>query len=267
MIVPAGALAALALRFALPADGETRPTPLDWTGFLTLAVSLSALQLMLARGERLDWFESGEIQIEALVAALAFFLYLAHSLTTPRPFLNLGLLRDRNYALGMVLVTIYGMVNFTPTVLLPSLLQGYAGYPDSIIGQIVGYRGIGGTLGFASTLVIARWDPRIGLAIGFGILVAQGLGLMSLDLNVGTNELLANSVLQGFGVGVVWVPLTLLTFATLDARYRAEAMSLFHLLRNIGSSFFISISVSEILRSGAKNYSRMTAGPWKRCRG
>ena len=143
-------------------------------------------------------------------------------------------------------------------MLLPSLLQGYAGYPDSIIGQIVGYRGIGGTLGFASTLVIARWDPRIGLAIGFGILVAQGLWLMSLDLNVGTNELLANSVLQGFGVGVVWVPLTLLTFATLDARYRAEAMSLFHLLRNIGSSFFISISVSEILRSGAKNYSRMT---------
>jgi len=258
MIVPAGILATLALRFALPVDGPNQPTPLDWTGFLTLAVALAALQLLLARGERLDWFESGEIQIEALIAALAFFLYLAHSLTAKQPFLNLGLLRDRNYAVGMLLVTIYGMVNFTPTVLLPSLLQGYAGYPDSIIGEIVGYRGIGGTLGFGATLVIGRWDPRIGLALGFGVLVAQGLWLMSLDLNVGANELLANSVLQGFGVGVVWVPLTLLTFATLDARYRAEAMSLFHLLRNIGSSFFISVSVSEILRSGAKNYSRMT---------
>jgi len=258
MIVPAGVLATVALQLALPADGKVRPTPLDWTGFLTLSIALSALQLLLARGERLDWFESGEIQIEALVAAVAFFVYLAHSLTTPRPFLNLGLLKDRNYALGMLLVTIYGMVNFTPIVLLPSLLQSYAGYPDSIIGEIVAYRGIGGTLGFASTMVIARWDPRIGLAIGFGILAAQGIWLMSLDLNVGLNELLANSVLQGFGVGVVWVPLTLLTFATLDARYRAEAMSLFHLLRNVGSSFFISISVSEILRSGAKNYSRMT---------
>jgi DHA2 family multidrug resistance protein len=258
MIVPAGALAAVALRFALPPDRDGTRVALDWTGFLTLSVGLAALQLVLSRGERLDWFQSTEIILACGIAAVAFYCWLAHSLTTARPFLDLNLLRDRNYALGLVLVTIYGMVNFTPTVLLPTLLQSYANYPDSIIGLIVGYRGIGGTLGFGATLLIGRWDPRIGLGIGFGILVGQGLWLMSLDLNVGVDELLWNSLLQGFGIGVIWVPLTILTFATLDSRHTAEAMSLFHLLRNIGSSLFISLSVAEIIRSGAANYSRMT---------
>ena len=120
---------------------------------------------------------SPEIIAEIGIAALAFYVFLAHSLTTDRPFLNLRLLLDRNYALGLVLVLIYGMVNFTPIVLLPTLLQSYAGYPDSIIGQIVGYRGIGGVIGFGSTLLIGRWDPRIGMTIGFG--AAGGLGALA----------------------------------------------------------------------------------------
>ena len=157
-----------------------------------------------------------------------------------------------------MLVLIYGMVNFTPIVLLPTLLQSYAGYPDSIIGQIVGYRGIGGVIGFGSTLLIGRWDPRLGMTIGFGLLVVSGLWLMSLDLNVDVDTLLLNAVLQGVAVGIIWVPLTVLTFRTLDSRYTAEAMSLFHLLRNLGSSLFISLSVTEIVRSTTMNYSRMT---------
>ncbi len=149
------------------------------------------------------------------------------------------------------------MVNFTPIVLLPSLLQSYAGYPDGVIGMIVGYRGIGGTVGFCSTLLIGRWDPRIGMAIGFGLLVASGAWLMSLDLNVGVDVLLMNSMLQGVAVGIVWVPLTVMTFASLERRHLAESMSLFHLLRNVGSSLFISLSVAEIVRSTTVNYGRM----------
>jgi MFS transporter, DHA2 family, multidrug resistance protein len=258
MIVPAGVLAAVAVRLTLPPDkpGGAR-IRLDWIGFLALSTAIACVQLVLSRGQRLDWYESPEIIAETCVAALAFYLFLAHSLTADRPFLNLRLLADRNYALGMLLVFIYGMVNFTPIVLLPSLLQQYAGYPDSIIGLIVGYRGIGGTIGFCSTLLIGRWDPRIGMAIGFGLLVASGVWLMSLDLNVGTDVLLMNAALQGVAVGVVWVPLTVLTFATLDSRHMAESMSLFHLLRNIGSSLFISLSVAEIVRSTTANYTRM----------
>ena len=258
MIVPAGALAAAALSLTLPKDRPGARIPLDWTGFLALSTAIACVQLVLARGQRLDWFESPEIILETGIAILAFYIFVAHSLTTRRPFLNLRLLLDRNYAIGLVLVFIYGMVNFTPIVLLPSLLQQYAGYPDSIIGQIVGYRGLGGTLGFACTLLIGRLDPRIGMAAGFGLLVVSGLWLMSLDLNVGVDLLLLNSMLQGFAVGVIWVPLTVLTFSTLDSRDTPEGMAMFHLLRNIGSSLFISLSVTEILRSTTMNYSRMT---------
>ena len=241
MIVPAGALAALALRLALPPDKPGGRVRLDWIGFLALSTAIACVQLVLSRGQRLDWYESPEIIAETCMAALAFYLFLAHSLTAERPFLNLRLLLDRNYALGMLLVFIYGMVNFTPIVLLPSLLQQHAGYPDSVIGLIVGYRGIGGTVGFCSTLLIGRWDPRIGMAIGFGLLVASGAWLMSLDLNVGVDVLLMNSMLQGVAVGIVWVPLTVMTFASLERRHLAESMSLFHLLRNVGSSLFISL--------------------------
>jgi MFS transporter, DHA2 family, multidrug resistance protein len=257
MIVPAGALAALALRLALPPDKPGARVRLDWIGFVALSTAIACVQLVLSRGQRLDWYESPEIVAETCMAALAFYLFLAHSLTAERPFLNLRLLLDRNYALGMLLVFVYGMVNFTPIVLLPSLLQQHAGYPDSVIGLIVGYRGIGGTVGFCSTLLIGRWDPRIGMAIGFGLLVASGAWLMSLDLNVGVDVLLMNSMLQGVAVGIVWVPLTVMTFASLERRHLEESMSLFHLLRNIGSSLFISLSVAEIVRSTAVNYGRM----------
>ncbi|TCZ63190.1 DHA2 family efflux MFS transporter permease subunit [Roseicella aquatilis] len=258
MIVPAGAVAALAVQFTLPPDRPGERVPMDWTGFLALATAIACVQLVFSRGQRLDWFESPEIVIEAGLAALAFWVFVAHSLTAERPFLNLRLLLDRNYALGLGLVTIYGMVNFTPIVLLPTLLQSHAGYPDSIIGQIVGYRGIGGVIGFGSTLLIGRLDPRLGMAIGFGLMAVSGLWLMQLDLNVDLNTLLLNAVLQGVATGVIWVPLTVLTFRTLDSRTTAEAMSLFHLLRNIGSSLFIAVSVTEIVRSTAANYSRMT---------
>jgi DHA2 family multidrug resistance protein len=258
MIVPAGVLATFALWATLPEDESSKPVPLDWTGFLALTVAISCVQLILSRGQRLDWYESNEIIIETLIAALAFYVFIAHSLTAKQPFLNLRLLLDRNYAIGLLLVFIYGMVNFTPIVLLPSLLQQYAGYPDSVIGEIVGFRGIGGTIGFALTFLIGRWDPRIGMAIGFAAMVAAGLWLMSFDLNVSEEALLWNAVLQGISVGIIWVPLTVLTFKTLDREHLPEAMAMFHLLRNIGSSLFISLSVAEIIRSGAMNYSRMT---------
>ena len=259
MIVPAGALATIALRLSLPPDQPGARVALDWFGFLSLATAIACLQLVLSRGQRLDWFDSTEIILETALAGLAFYLFLAHSLTAQRPFLNLRLLLDRNYALGLVLVFLYGMLNFTPIVLLPTLLQQHAGYPDSIIGQIVGYRGIGATLGFFSAMLIGRLDPRIGLVLGFGLLALAGLWLMRFDLNVGTDALELNAMLQGLAVGVLWVPLTVMTFNTLDSRSLPEAMAVFHLLRNIGSSLFISLCVAEILQSTAANYSRMTA--------
>ncbi|MSP00787.1 MAG: DHA2 family efflux MFS transporter permease subunit [Acetobacteraceae bacterium] len=258
MLVPVGFTAWAGLRATLPRDTASGQTRLDWTGFLTLSAAISCVQLVLARGQRLDWFESTEIVAETVLACVALFMFVAHTLTAERPFLNPKLLSDPNYALGLVLVTIYGMLNFTPVVLLPTLLQQHAGYPDQIIGGILGARGIGATVGFFLAMFVGKIDPRIGMSLGFGLMAAGGFWLMNLDLNVDMMTLALISVLQGVGIGVFWVPLTISTFATLETRLMPEAMALFHLSRNIGSSFFISVCVAEIVRATGANYSRLT---------
>ena len=258
MIVPAGAIAFIALWLVLPREPPGSGTRLDWIGFLSLSLALGCLQLVLSRGKRLDWFESSEIIVEIVLAAVAFYLFVAHSATAERPFLNPSLLRDRNYALGLLLVLTYGMLNFTPLVLLPPLLQTHIGYPDHTIGMIVAFRGLGGTTGFFAALFIGRLDPRIGMTIGFGLLALSGLWLMELDLNVGTTDLMLNSMVQGMATGVIWVPLSVMAFSTLAPRFMSEGMAVFHLLRNIGSSLFISVAFAIVVRSTNANYSRMT---------
>ena len=88
MILPVSIAATIASRFALPREEDTKAIPLDWTGFLSLSIAIAATQLMLSRGQRLDWFESNEIMLEAFIAALAFYLFIAHSVTARAPFLS-----------------------------------------------------------------------------------------------------------------------------------------------------------------------------------
>jgi DHA2 family multidrug resistance protein len=258
MLVPVGIAALIGMQLALRPDTSARAVKFDWTGFIALSMALAAIQLVLARGVRLDWFESTEIAIECVIAALAFYIFIFHCLTTTSPFLNLKLLTDRNYAIGLVLVTIYGMLNFTPMVLLPPLLQQHVGFSDALVGQVIGCRGIGMTLGFLSAGLMTRIDPRISMAFGFSLQTLAGLWMLTFDLNVTMEILVLNSAVQGFAVGTVWVPMTIVAFNTLAAKDRAEASSVFHLLRNIGSSFFISLSIAEIVRTTGANYSRMT---------
>ena len=116
---------------------------LDWTGFLMLSAALAGLQLMLDRGERADWFASAEIVAWAAMAALGLYLFIAHTLHRQRPFLDPRLLRERNFALGLVLIFVFGMLNFTPMTHAAADAAGRGGYPDSVIGFVLGARGMG----------------------------------------------------------------------------------------------------------------------------
>ena len=139
-----------------------------------------------------------------------------HSLSAREPFLNLKLLTDRNYAIGLALVTIYGMLNFTPMVLLPPLLQQQVGFPDALVGQVIGCRGVGMLVGFMTAGFMSRIDPRISMAFGFGLQTVAGLWMLTFDLNVTMEILVINSAIQGFAVGIVWVPITAVAFDTLE---------------------------------------------------
>jgi MFS family permease len=159
MIVPVAVAAVIGSWLALPRTEGKRATRLDWLGFISLSAGIAAGQLVFSRGQRLDWFESTEIILATFVGCLMLYVFCMHSLTTERPFVRLKLLADRNYALGLILVTLFGMLNFALIVLLPPLLQQHAGYPESAIGEIIGARGIGSAIGFLLAMPMARLDP------------------------------------------------------------------------------------------------------------
>ena len=257
MIVPVGIAATLLSPFGLPRDVPRRPPGLDWVGFFSLALAIGASQLVFARGQRLDWFESPEILIETFVAAAALYVFLCGSFLARTPFLNLRLLRDRNYAVGLFLVMLFGMLNFTPMVLLPPMLKGQLAQPDYVVGIVVSWRGLGVLVGFFASMALSRTDPRLGMLLGFLIQVVSGRWLMSINLEIGFEVLAANAFLQGLAVGVIWTPLATTTFWTLAPQHRPEAVAVFHLMRNIGSSFFISWSVATVIRTAGVNYSHL----------
>lgn len=258
MIVPVGVLCLLSVCLFVRDGDRGEKVRLDWTGFLALSVAIASFQLMLDRGERNDWFESIETQIEAALVVAALYVFIAHSLTAKQPFLSLGMLKDRNFTLGLFIVLIFGMLNFTPMVLFPSMLQNLQGYPDSVIGLLLGARAVGTFLGFMVMLFASHLDPRLWLVAGFGLQAISGFQMASFSADVPTTEVAIASAIQGLGVGFLWVPITLVCFATLAPRYLAEATALFHLLRNLGSSIHISITVAVVVHTSKINYAELS---------
>ena len=244
----------LALTFVRE-GGRDASVRLDWTGFLALSIAIVGLQLMVDRGERLGWMESGEFVLYACIAALAFYVFLAHTATAKAPFLSPTLFTDRNYAIGLVLVFVYGMLNFTPITLLPPMLQALKGYPDSLIGVLLGMRGIGMVMGFFAASRLGGVDPRLTLAAGTVFTGVSGVMMATFEFNVPPSQVAVACLIQGIGSGLMWVPLSVIAFATLPPRWLPEGASIFHLLRNFGSSIFISLSFMIVVRSAKVSYS------------
>jgi DHA2 family multidrug resistance protein len=252
-------MAVMALTGLLLFVKETRtPDPrarLDWIGFLSLAVAVSCIQLMLDRGERLEWFSSGEIVVEACLAGLAAWIFLGHSLTTERPFLDPRLLADRNFAVGLGISLVFGALFVTPMVLLPVLLQQLRAIPEFTIALLLAARGLGTLVSQIMMIFISsRWDPRLMLLVGFGAHTVAGLQMMSFDMNVSLAQVAISNAVQGFGVGFLWVPITLVLFSTFDPKRTPEGAGMFHFVRSVASSYFISLSFVLAFHTAKMNY-------------
>jgi DHA2 family multidrug resistance protein len=257
MITPFSVLALVGTwLFIRDRDSPVR-VQLDWLGFLLLAAALASLQLMLDRGERADWFDSAEIVAYAVLAALALYAFVVHSATADRPFLQPALLRDRNFTIGIILIFVFGMLNFTPMTLIPPLLQGIGGYPDSVIGFVLGARGLGTMVAFFLMIFASRLDPRAMIAVGFLLQAFAGWQLAHLDMNPTAEGVFWPMALQGFGVGMLWVPITMVTFATLGPAAVAEGSAVYHMVRNVGSSIHISLSITLAVRMARANYAEL----------
>ena len=259
LLVPCSVVALLLTLAFIRQAGKREGSRLDWTGFVSLSIGIACLQLILDRGERFGWFESGEIILYFAAMSLGFYVFVVHTLTGRDTFFNRELLRDRNYMVGLALVCFYGMLNFTPITLLPALLQNLKGYPDSLIGLLLAMRGTGMIAGFYIAGHMGRIDPRVGMTLGFVLIGLSGFALSFIDLNVSAQRVAWAGLLQGLGSGILWVPVTTATFWSLNARLLADGSAIYHLLRNLGQSVYIALSFIVIVRTTQMNYADLVS--------
>jgi DHA2 family multidrug resistance protein len=251
--VPFGVLCALGIQLFL---GQRADRPLaarfDWFGFAALGLGVGALQLFLDRGERLDWFASREIQIEVALCILGFYLFTVHTLSADHPFIDPVLFRDRNFVIGIILIFIVGAVLFATLSLLTPYLEVLMNYPVLTAGLVLAPRGVGTMAAMLVAGQLTRYiDARILIASG---LATTGLALHQMtgftpDVSQGT--LVRTGLLQGFGIGCVFVPLSTVAFGTLAPALRTQATGLFNLMRNVGASIGISLMSYLLVRNYA----------------
>jgi DHA2 family multidrug resistance protein len=258
MIIPPGIAALCCIWLALAGHTERKAVHFDWIGFLALSAAIVCAQLIFDRGQRLDWFDSREIVVLAIVGGLAFWIFIAHCLTTKQPFLNPRLLLDRNFSIGLVIAFVMGMLTFTSIVLFPSLLHDLRGYPDSVIGMLIAARGMGNWTAFLFITQMTRIAPRFCIGAGLAIQAGAGFWMAQLDINMSDFDVFWSNFLQGLGQSVAFTPMTVMAFATLPQSQITEGSAVFTLMRNFGSSLFISLAVLVLVRSTSINYARMT---------
>lgn len=233
---------------------------MDWTGFLALALGIGSLQLMLDRGGRLDWFDSWEILIEACLAVLGFYLFLAHSLTYGKhPFLDLRIFRNRNFSIGLIYSAGYGLVTTPLVVLMPAFLQDMRGYPIDTIGFLQAPRGMGMLLAMAlGGRLLGKVDARLQMAVGLILLAASDMEMARWTPEVGAWPLVWTNFLQGIGGGIMLVPNQAIAFASLDPQRRTEGAALFNLVRSVAASVGISAAIALFLRTSGASRAHMT---------
>jgi DHA2 family multidrug resistance protein len=256
--LPIGALAFVGMSISLPeASGNTR-AKLDWFGFGTLSLAIGALQVVLDRGEELDWFGSGEIVIEAIIAASAFYLFLAHTFTAPEPFVRPSLFRDRNFTAGTLFIAIIGLTYYASLALQPPYLQNLMNYPIVSAGLVLGPRGVG-TMGAMMVVgkLIGRVDTRFLLGTGLGLTSWSFYAMTGWTPDVSQMTIIVVGVIQGIGLGFIFVPLSVVTLSTLSSELRAEGAGLYSLSRNIGSSVGISVVNSLLTRNTQINHAEI----------
>jgi DHA2 family multidrug resistance protein len=254
MNVPMGLLAYVGVVATLP-DAEKGEQNLDWIGVISLILAVVCVQLMLDRGERQDWFESPEIIAEAVLAVLAFYIFVVHCLTHDNPYLNLAIFSDRNFVVGSCLIFVFGIAVFSSLFILPLFLQNVQDYPVLAAGWIVSVRGIGTMAammmgGFLADRVPAKYLILLGL-VCVGV---ASVYMTDWTAEVSPFDIVWVTLISGFGMGVMWVSLTTVTFSTLMPELRTEGAALFALVRAIGASCGTSVIVAILVRSSQVNY-------------
>ena len=259
ILLPVAVLALFGLLKSIKPDPPSpRNITLDWIGFISLAVMIACIQLVLDRGEREEWLSSGEILLECFLIIIFGWIFFSHSLTAKLPLFDLRLFLERNFALGIGIHCIFGMLFVTPMVLIPSMLQQLTEVPDFTVGILISLRFIATAIAMLIMVFFAsQWHPKFLLSLGFGLHTYAGIQMATFDMNTSIFEMAWALSITGLGVGFLWVPMTIVTFSNLDPKRSVEGAMMWNFMRSIGSSFYISLSFIVIFHTQKINYATL----------
>ena len=257
--LPIGVITVLGMLMFMDETKKHEHLRFDWFGFIALAVGIGALQLLLDRGEQVGWFDSSEIWTEAIVSIAGFYYFFAHSLTTPEPFVRFEMFKDRNFVSGCIFMVVIGVVLFGTMALVTPFMQNLLGYPIQTAGLLLGSRGVGTLLTMMAAPRLMRMvQPRY--LILCGLLLAGGTlyYMTGFSLDVTQRMIVVTSVIQGIGLGLLFVPISTVAFATLPNHLRTGATAITTLTRNIGSSIGISMVIANLTSKSTEMHARLT---------
>jgi DHA2 family multidrug resistance protein len=258
--VPIGIFAVLGALTFIPETLRRRDRKFDWLGFSFLSLAIAALQLALDRGEQQGWLQSTEIDVEVVLSALGLYMFVVHSLTSERPFIDLALFRNRNFVFCILLACMTNVIFNGSFVLSPQLLQSELNYPVVTAGLVMGPRGFGT---IAAMLLFGkignRVDQRLPILAGL-LLVGWTMFQMSeWSMMIGWRQFIWLGIFQGVGIGLIFPPMSSLAFSTMPAALRTEASGFYALTRNIGGAIGISIVISRLSELTQINHAHLGA--------
>jgi MFS transporter, DHA2 family, multidrug resistance protein len=257
--LPIGILTIIGLTVVLDETQRLAHSRFDWFGFLALATGIGSLQIMLDRGEQLGWFDSPEIVAELLISIIGFYYFFAHSLTTRTPFIKFELFKDRNFIGGCMFMVIIGIVLFGTMALITPFMQHLLGYPILTAGWLLGARGIGTLCAMIAVSRLLRWTEARNL-VGTGLLLTAATlyDMTGFTADTTQNMIIVNGVIQGAGLGLVFVPLSSVSFLTLPVHLRTSGSAILTLIRNVGSSIGISMVIANLTSKTTEMHARIS---------
>jgi DHA2 family multidrug resistance protein len=245
--LPVGAITVLGLLVFMDETKQQAHLKFDWFGFLALAAGIGGMQLMLDRGEQLGWFGSPEIIAELIISIVGFYFFFAHSFTTPEPFVRFAIFRDRNFLVGCFFMVVMGLMLFSSMALSAPFIQNVLNYPIESAGWVLASRGVGTLFGM---LIIGRLlrliEARYLILIGLTLTALTMYQMTGFTADTSGRTIVVIGLVQGFGMGFVFIPLSTVAFLTLAPRYRTDGTAMLTLVRNVASSAGISVVIANL---------------------
>jgi DHA2 family multidrug resistance protein len=258
--VPLGVGAFAVVYLFLERDQGGRERPFDFLGFAALVLFTASLQLLVDRGPSRDWFESLEVWTYVVIAACGLYVFVMQTLTAEHPFFHRDLFRDRNFTSCLLFSFLLAAVLFGSISVLPVFMQHLLGYSAMQAGLVSLPRGAGSVLSFVVAPVLAaRWGQRRTMLIGALMNIAALWWMGHFDLSMTAEPIEITGFLQGFGQGLMFNPMAVLSFATLPAIHRTEAAVVGGMLRNLGGSLGVAISGALQIRLSATAHEQLAA--------